>query len=348
MVRIGIIGVGRIANGVHIPEIQKSNGGEIVAICDNDEAALKKTAEKLNIDKDHCFTDYKKLIACDDVDAVEICTPNYLHVEMAEAAIKSGKPVNVEKPLSISLEQVGTLGELAEKENVPNMMSFSYRFKPAVRYAKWIMEKGLIGKVLTINVEYLKASAIDKNRPMEWRFKKALAGTGVLGDLGVHLIDMARFLVGDFVSICGKTGIFVDKRPVRGTDHYEAVETDDFCNFIAELEGGTHASFSITRCAIGHKNTIKFDIFGSDGVLSFDLNNPDILYVCVGEVDLKSNSLHMVNVPGEFRITQEQTFINMASGEECKYLPTIKDGIENQKILDAILKSSEEGVCVKI
>jgi len=341
-VRIGIIGVGGIAKSVHIPEIQKSKGGKITAICDIDEQALYDVGEQLGIDENYRFKDYRDLIACDVVDAVEICTPNYLHVPMALDAIHAGKPVNVEKPLSINYLEAKKLEDALAVKSIPNMMCFSYRFKPAVRYAKWILEKGLIGKVLSVNVEYLKSSAFWEGRKLDWRFIKKYAGTGVLGDLGVHLIDMTRFLIGDVESVCATTGIVVKERQRIDSNEMGKVETDDYCNFLANIRGGVAGTFVITRCAIGHNNTIKYDIFGTEGVISFDLNNPEILGVCIGEVDVKSFGMHNVKVPAEFYVTQEQTFIDLVNGKECKYLPTVKDGIECQKILDALLQSSEE------
>lgn len=122
MVRIGIIGVGGIANGRHIPEIQKSSGGKITAICDINEKALKATGDKLGIPEHLRFTDYRDLIASDEVDAVEICTPNHLHVPMAVDAVKAGKPVNVEKPLSVNLDKAQPLKAALEENPVPNMM----------------------------------------------------------------------------------------------------------------------------------------------------------------------------------------------------------------------------------
>ncbi|MBO5280830.1 MAG: Gfo/Idh/MocA family oxidoreductase [Clostridia bacterium] len=347
MVRVGIIGVGGISRK-HIYELLEIKECKITAICDIDPAALKNTAERLGIDEAHCFADYRELVDCSEVDAVEICTPNYLHVQMAEYAVMQGKPVNVEKPLALKTEDTGNLDKMIRERNHPNMMCFSYRFMPGVRYAKHILDRGLIGKMISINVEYLKSTGLQEGRRLEWRFIKEYAGTGVLGDLGVHLIDMMRLLVGDVKSVSAMAGIVVKKRLKLDSDELGDVETDDYCNFIAEVEDRTcgeciPASFAITRCAVGHANTIKFDIFGTDGTISFDLNNPSILKVCIGEVDKNGNGLHTVTVPDKFKIKQEQMFIDMVNGKNCEFLPTIEDGIECQKILDAILESSETG-----
>lgn len=141
MVRVGIIGVGGIARNIHIPGLKKCADAKITAICDISEKALKAVGDDLNIDEKYRFKKYMDLINCPEVDAVEICTPNYLHVPMACEAVKEGKPVEVEKPLGLNYEDTLPLIRALEEKNVPNMMCMSYRFRPAVRFAKWIMKK---------------------------------------------------------------------------------------------------------------------------------------------------------------------------------------------------------------
>jgi len=348
MVRIGIIGAGGIANSAHIPLIENSNGGRVTAICDVDPMALQRTGDRLGIDPRFRFEHYEDLIACPEVDAVEICTPNYLHIPMAVAAVKAGKPVNIEKPLSLTTGDTQPLADALQANPVPNMMCFSYRFRPAVRYAKEILQKGMLGDILSVNVEYLKDSAFWEGRRLDWRFVKKYAGTGVLGDLGVHLIDMAQFLVGDVKSVCARAGIVVKQRMKLDSDELADVETDDYCNFMAEFEGGAQGMFTITRCAIGHANTIRYDIFGTKGVLSFNLNQPDELTLCVGEVDVETKGMHTVKVPKKYHITQEQMFIDLVQNRPCTHLPTVADGIRCQRVLDALLDSSENKKWVTI
>lgn len=347
MKRIGIIGVGGIAQ-FHIGQLQEIKECKIVAICDIDPQKLLTVGEKLQIPEEQRFTEYQDLINCEEVDAVEICTPNYLHIPMAVAAANAGKPFNVEKPLSVCMEATKPLQEALAKNPVKNMMCFSYRFMPAVRYAKWIMENNLIGDVVSIDVAYLKSSAFWAGRRLDWRFVKQYAGTGVLGDLGVHLIDMAEFLTGKITEVAAECKIVVKKRKRLDSEELANVETDDYCSFLAKMDNGISAAFVITRCAYGNENTIKFDIYGTKGVISFDLNQPEILKVCVGEIDLKSEALHTVKVPQEYFMKQEQMFIDMLYEKECKYLPTVQDGLRSQKILDSLLLSSEEKRWVKV
>ncbi len=353
MKRIGIVGTGGIGKGAHIAPLSKLSNCKITALCDIDEKALSQAAESIGLDKAHCFYDYKELIDCDDVDAVEICTPNHMHVPIAEYAVSKGKPINVEKPLGLSADETKKLESLLKETGLTNMMCFSYRFRPAVRYAKQIIDRGLIGDVVGISVEYLKSSAFWEGRRLDWRFVKKYAGTGVLGDLGAHLIDMAQLLVGDITSVSAMAGTIVKKRLRLDCDEYADVETDDYCNFIANIRdrrtgGDVPANFAITRCAIGHNNTIKYDIFGTDGMIAFNLNDPTVLGVCIGEVDKQSDGLHTVKVPAGFDVAQEEAFVNALHGDFCDYFPTIADGIKCQKVIDALLKSSEEKVFVNI
>ena len=340
VLRIGIIGVGRIS-GVHIKGIQDAKDGEIVAICDVDEEKLRKVGDQLSIDEKYRFTDYHDLINCDIVDAVEICTPNYLHVPMAVDVIKAGKAVNVEKPLSDSCANVPEILEALEQNPQPNMMCFSYRFRPAVRYAKKLISEGKIGDIVSVQIEYLQSGSFIEGRRMEWRFVKEFSGTGAIGDLGVHLIDMTRYLVGEIRSVCARKGTFVKQRKMLDSDIVGDVTTDDYCSFLADLEGGGIANFTVTRCAHGHSNTIKYDIFGTEGVISFNLNNPWELAVCLGLEEVKTVGLHTVKVPEEYNASQEQSFIDIALGRFNEPIADIVEGAKCQKIVDAIDLASE-------
>lgn len=345
--RIGIIGLGRIS-AKHISELLRARDAKIVAVCDIDGEKLKAAGDKLNVPEEYRFTDYRELIACDIVDAVEVCTPNYLHVPMAYDAIKAGKPVNVEKPLSDTYANVPELLELLEKNAQPNMMCFSYRFLPAVRYAKELIAEGKIGRVLTVHVEYLQSGSFIEGRRMEWRFVKKLSGTGAIGDLGVHLIDMTRYLIGEINAVCARKSTFVKQRRMLDSDDIGDVTTDDYCSFLADIEGGAVANFTVTRCAHGHSNTIKYDVFGTDGTISFNLNNPRELSLCLGKEEIKTVGLHTVAVPEKYNSSQEQSFVDIALGRFNEPVADIREGARCQKIVDAIDLSSDENKWIEI
>lgn len=347
MVRIGIVGVGGIAQNVHIKQLKTYEDVKITAICDINEETLNKVGEDLNIPAEYRFTDYNNLINCDIVDAVEVCTPNHMHVEIATAAIRKGKAVEIEKPLALHYNEAIRLEEELKQNPTPNMMCMSYRFRPAVRYAKQMMEQKLLGDIISIDVQYLKSSAFMKGRRLDWRFVKKYAGSGVIGDLAVHLVDLATFLVGDLKKLCAQTKIVVKERKKLDSEEIAPVETEDYCSFLGELESGALANFLITRCALGNANTIKFDIFGTNGIISLNLNKPDEISYCIGD-DVDTNTWHTEIAPEEFFAEQEKSFANLVKGINTKYLPTIDDGIRLQKIIDAILLSAEKEEWVEL
>ena len=347
MLKIGIIGLGGIS-GKHIKEIQANPKAEITAICDISEEKLQKIGEKLNIPQCRRFVDYKDLIACPEVEAVEICTPNYLHIPMAMEVAKAGKALEVEKPLSVDSTGVDALLQLIAEKGIVNMTCFSYRFLPAVRYAKHLIETGKLGKIINVDVAYLKSSGFWAGRRLDWRFVKECAGCGVIGDLGVHLIDMVRYLAGEFQSVYASTEIVVKRRQKLDSEEYADVETEDVATFLAKLEGNVKANFLISRCAIGNSNTIKFEIYGTEGVLKFNLNHPQELTLCVGEVDRETESLHTVQVPKSYERGQEDTFIQAALGNVSQDLPPVSEGAKCQRIIDALLESARTDRVVRI
>ena len=347
MLKIGIIGLGGIS-AKHIKEIEASPKAEIWAICDIDAEKLQKTGDRLGIPEGRRFHNYKDLIACPDVEAVEICTPNYLHIPMAMDVVAAGKALEMEKPLSVDSTGVEELLEAIDKAGIVNMTCFSYRFLPAVRYARHLIETGKLGRIINVDVAYLKSSGFWAGRRLDWRFVKEYAGCGVIGDLGVHLIDMTRYLVGEFQSVYAATEIVVKERQKLDSDEYAPVETEDLASFVAKMDGGVKANFLISRCAIGNSNTIKFEIYGTEGVLRFNLNNPKELTVCIGEVDRETDSLHTVNVPKKYELGQEETFIRAALGEKLPNFPDLREGAACQKIVDAVIRSAETDTVVKV
>lgn len=348
MLRIGIIGTGRRAGG-HICGIENVKDAVITAICDIDKEALNTTGDRLGIPQKYRFTDYNDLINCSEVDAVEICTPNYLHVPMAAAAARAGKPVEIEKPLSTEYkEDIDELLNIIKEKNLTNMMCFSYRFTPAVRYAKHLIENKRLGKIINVNIEYLQSGVFIKDRRLEWRFVKEFAGSGALADLGVHLIDLTRFLLGDFKSVYAMMNTVVKERMKLDCDEYAAVTVDDITSFVARLENDIITNFLVTKCAIGERNTIKYEIYGTEGVIKFNLNNPDIIDLCIGDIDKETGCIHTVNVPDEYYLEEEECFTDAIKGKNHCYFPSVADGAKAQKVVDAILKSAEENTIINL
>lgn len=340
-IRMGLIGLGGISDK-HISELRLIDEAEVVAICDINPRALAEKGEALGIPEKKRYTDYRDLLADSDVDAVDIMTPNCHHGEMAIAALKSGKHVNLEKPVAMSYEEALLIADEAERTDRCIMTCFSYRFFPAVRYAKELVTSGRLGDIVGVNVCYLKESGLWHGRRLEWRFTKSQSGSGVVGDLGVHLIDLAQLLAGKITDLCATQSIVVKKRPALDSDEIKDVETDDQTGFLAVFESGAEGTFHITRCAIGNKNTIKYDLYGTKGAVSFNLNNPKVLDVCIGEGDPRQLKFETVTVPEKYYLNQENAFINAILGKRDELFPTIHDGAQGQLIVDSIIKSAKE------
>ena len=348
MLNIGIIGVGRIS-GMHIGQIKKYDTARISAICDIDETKLQEVGDRLNIPQSHRFTDYRELISCPDVDAVEICTPNHLHVPFALEAVRAGKAVEVEKPLSTFYKDgVAELLKALEESGTPNMICFSKRFFPPVRYAKELIESGKLGQIINVSVEYLQSGAFIPGRKLEWRFVKEFAGSGTLGDLGIHLIDMARFLVGEFESVYAMSNTIVKERRKLDSDEMAPVLVDDITGFMARLEGNVIANFLVTKCAVGETESIRFEIYGTNGVIKFNLNNPEEITIRWADETRTGGNTETIKVPKEYYLDQEYAFIKAALGQMTPHFPSIAEGARCQKILDAVVCSAEENRVVNI
>lgn len=177
---------------------------------------------------------------------------------------------------------------------------------------------------------------------------KEYAGSGTLSDLGVHLIDMTRFLIGDFKSVCAMQSTVVKKRMKLDSDEYAPVKVDDITSFVAKLEGDVIANFMVTKCAIGESNTIKYELYGTDGVLKFNLNNPKKITLCIGDVDKETNGLHTVQVPAQYNLEEEDCFIRSVQGEKLQYFPDVREGLQSQLVVDAVLESAEKGKLVNL
>ncbi|MEG0766628.1 MAG: Gfo/Idh/MocA family oxidoreductase [Clostridia bacterium] len=337
MIRIGVIGCGGIGVGKHMEEYRNVAEAKVVALCDIDEKRLAEIGEKYGIAPAFRFTDYRALLALPEIDAVDICTPNDSHVEIALEAVRRGKPFQVEKPVGTSYAQTRMLLDAANAAGIPTMVSFSYRFKPAVRYAKALIDAGKIGRVHSIYANYLKESALWEGRRLDWRFEKAIAQYGVSGDLGVHILDMIALLAGAYTGVFAQTGIVVKERKRLHSEEIAPVDTDDYCHFLAELAGGASAMMGVTRAAMGNINHIRVEMYGERGGFRFDLNDDrhiEIMDAC--------GQSRCEDVPPQYVVGQQQSFIDMLLGREVPLLPTLEDGVCMQRVLDGILASAAE------
>ena len=348
-IRVGIVGVGGIARGIHIPGYQQSEDSVITAICDTDDEALKIAAELCKIPPERCFKDYKDLMACAEVDAVDICTPNSLHCLMAQEAIAQGKPFSVEKPVGMDYKETLALYENAEKNKIPAVVTFTWRYRPYVRYIKHIVESGEIGKLYHIYIRCIKNSALIPGRKLEWRFEQSMAGTGVLGDLASHMFDITRFIGEEFKSVTADMGIIVKERQKLDSNEIGEVTTDDWCNILARMQSGVNATYQISRCATTIGDWIQVELYGEHGMLNYSYwDGEQTLEVNLsGSSRFKSGKQTLIP-PAEFQANQSQAFIDYLNDKNDGLTALLADGLKCQSVLDAALKSYELGKWVDI
>lgn len=354
VIRVGSVGVGAIWGGVHEPGIAKSPDLTLVAICDIDEKKLEAVGEKYGISPQYRFTDYRDLVNCDIVDAVDICTSNDAHFKVAMAAVEAGKPFNLEKPIALTAEEADILAKAAQEKNVKNMVCFSYRFKAAARYAKDLIAQGKIGRVYHVNMQYFQAWGLPRaNCPLVWRYVKSRTGTGALGDLGSHALDLVRFVTNkEYTRVVGHTGTYVHERPLLDGEGVGKVDVDDFSNYMADMEDEISVSFQITRFAYGRGNYQRMEIYGSEGAIVYSLDATpagiDEIEVCSGDINADAHVFNHLPIPQQYFSDQMQSFADIVNGIGDGLAANIQDGQANQHLLDAIVESAEKGTWLSL
>jgi len=343
--RVGLVGTGGIAMWAHLPGIAESPDLELVALCDINSEALNEKGDKYNIPAEYRFKDYRDLIACDIVDVVDVTTSNDAHFEIALTAAKAGKPYSLEKPVTMNAVESADL--LAATGKLPNMVCFSYRFKAAARFARDIVQKNQLGVIHHVNTQYFQAWGGFENKcPLLWRFQKDRAGSGALGDLGCHALDLVRFILDkDYLSVCAHNGTITHERNLVGGKGTGPVDVDDFSNYLVAMEDGISGSFQITRFAYGRNNYQRIEIYGSQGALIYKLDEEpgvDSIDICIGGPMRETYTYTKLPTPGRFNSNQMQSFADILNGKGDGLAATIEDGHKNQLVVDAVLKSAEE------
>ena len=308
-------------------------------------------------------TDWRKLIERDDIDAVDICTPNNLHHEIAIAAAKAGKMILCEKPLAMDVEQGEEMCKAVEEAGVANTVWYNYRRVPAVTLAKQLIDEGKLGKIFHYRAVFLQDWTISEELPQGgealWRLDAAAAGSGVTGDLLAHCIDTALWLNGGISDVSAMTETFIYERVHSATGEKQKVEIDDACAFLAKFDNGSLATFESTRYARGHKALYTFEINGEHASIAWDLHDLHRLsyFDHRDESTVRGwRSIHVTDgdqpymgqwwVPG-LQIGYEHTFVhqvadfldNLAKGQPTG--PTFRDALETQKVCEAVLTSAK-------
>lgn len=225
----------------------------------------------------HAGTDQAEMI--DAVDVVDVTLPNHLHANAVQAALAAGKHVYCEKPLAGSAADARAIARAVRGSGASFGMVFQYRYIPALMRARELIGEGRLGRIYTYRAEYLHSGYQDPRRPLSWRMKKDEGGSGALGDLGSHVIDLVRYLVGEFEQVQGNLETFIHERPIaRGASEMGAVTVDDAAMVRARMTGGAVGSIEVSRFATGTLDDLRIWIYGERGALRFDLMDANFLY----------------------------------------------------------------------
>lgn len=340
-IRMGIIGLAGIGK-VHAGGTLRSKDATLAALCDIDPDVLEKAGIQYGIPKDRLFPDHRAMLDSGTVDAVSICTPNDCHYPIAMDAIARGIPFVLEKPVTLHAGEAFHLKAAADEAGVPHIVSFSYRYKAAARFARKLIRDGQIGEIRHVCCQYFQQWALDDDLELIWRFRKNRSGSGTLADLGSHVLDLVRFLAGDIMEVCAHAGTFTPYRTDPANGLPGAVDVDDFCHVMGTLRGGIPVTVATTRYAIGRGNWQRIEIYGTKGGLVYGLEDEDFLEICLGSVSARSKDYHRVAVPDEYRSDQMQAFFDTVNGRGDGLSATMTDGLANQRLLDAILASVDQ------
>ncbi|RLE14599.1 hypothetical protein DRI96_01200 [Candidatus Aerophobetes bacterium] len=225
-------------------------------------------------------TSYKDLLEREDIDIINCCTPNYLHKNILIDALKAGKHIYCDKPLALNLKEARDILKATEKSSSIHQMTFEYRFIPAIMRAKQLIREGFLGDVFSFRGCYLHSGYIDPSRPVSWRLDREKSGGGALFDLGSHILDLVRHLLGEYKSVFATSRTFIKERPLPDNlERKKKVEVDDISILQVELENGGIGTIEVSRLATGANDELRIEIHGQKGAIYFNLMDPNWLWI---------------------------------------------------------------------
>jgi predicted dehydrogenase len=344
----------------------------MTALCGRDVAAVQAAAERMGWAS--VETSWQQLVARDDVQLIDICTPGDTHAEIAIAALEAGKHVLCEKPLANSVDEAEAMVDAAEAaaaRGVQSMVAFNYRRVPAIALARKLVSDGRLGTVRHVRAQYLQDWIVDPSFPLVWRLQKERAGSGALGDIGAHIIDLAQHVAGSAITgVTALTETFVRQRPLpaasaglaaTGAEGTGEVTVDDAALFLARFDSGALGNFEATRFASGRKNAMRLEINGSDGSIAFDFEAMNELQFHDHTEDTETAGFRRILVtepvhpyakawwpPGhglgyEHSFTHEVVDLVTAIGTGQAPSPSFADGLQVQQVMAAVERSAARG-----
>ncbi|MCO5052081.1 MAG: Gfo/Idh/MocA family oxidoreductase [Verrucomicrobiae bacterium] len=350
---------------------------EMHTICGRNPAGVQ--AARAQLGWQNASTDWREVVEDPLIDIVDITTPNDSHAEIAIAAAQNGKHVLCEKPLALTVKQAEQMLAAVQKAKVVHMVCHNYRRIPAIAQARKMIQEGALGQIYHFRARYAQDWPADPQFPLVWRLQKEVSGSGAHGDINAHILDLGRYLVGEFTEVNGLLHTFITERPLpaapgkeqglggKGAGKLGKVTVDDASLFIGRFANGALANLEATRMALGRKNHIEIEINGSKGSLYFDFEDMNRLKFFNHADAPDRQGFHDILVtkggvhpycahwwPEGHLIGYEHTFIHTvvdfvnACVDGKPVQPTFEDGVQNQRVLDAVEKSATTGKWVKV
>lgn len=332
-------------------------------VCGRDKAKVEAMAQRWGWEK--AVTDWRQVVEDKSIELVDICSPNNTHCEIALAALEAGKIVACEKPLAMDGREATQMAEAARRKKAVTMVWFNYRRVPAIAFARRLIEQGRIGRIFHFRALYLQDWTLSPDVPLTWRMDRAVAGSGVTGDLLSHLVDISNYLAGEIESVSAASTIFVGERPLPEGGRGK-VEIEDAAVFLARYKNGALGHFEATRFANGRKNANTFEVNGDRGSLYFNLEDMSRLWYFDGTEPKEVQGFRCISVWEEMHpymgnwwvpgcaIGYEHTFGNAAADlfraltEGRPVEPDFEDGLKCQLVLDAVLEASRKQTWVRV
>jgi predicted dehydrogenase len=354
----------------------------MVAVCGRDADGVSTAAARLGWEE--ALTDWRTLVARDDIDLIDICTPGDSHAEIAIAALAAGKHVLCEKPLANTVDEAAAMAaaaSAARPAGVRAMCGYNYRRVPAVSLMAQLVAAGRIGTIRHVRTAYLQDWIVDPEFPLVWRLRREMAGSGALGDIGAHIVDLTQFVTGQRVGgvnavletfvtdrplPAGSSGLSASKSGDGGSPTRGPVTVDDAALFIARLDGGAVGTYEATRFATGHKNGLRVEINGSRGSLAFDLERLNELEFFDGDAPRTEQGFKRILVteeahpyigawwpPGhvlgyEHSFTHQARDLIEAISTGADPAPSFDDALQVQRVLDAVERSAKSGTWTEV
>ena len=367
-IKVGLIGYGGIGR-VHAAAYRAipfyyglpAESIQIAGVATTRSATAQAAAHEIGCD--FSTADYRELLARDDIDLVDICTPNRSHHEIALAAAAAGKHIYCEKPLAMSVAEAREMTEAADAAGIKAQLTFNFRFFPAIAQAQALIARGFLGRVFSFRGRYHRSSYISADKPMSWRLRREITGGGALFDLGSHILDLLYCLLGEFAGVNGTLDTMIRQRPVTaGATEMATVDVDDIALLQARLPGGALGAVEISRLGTGATNDLVVEIFGERGAIRWDLSEPGWLQVYdTRAADRGFAKLEAVGRYPEAKMpdwTMTPDFTRAHA--ECQYrfiraiwddtptAPSFADGLHIQRVMDAAERSSAAGAWVDV